>query len=115
MLVLVKYTPTKSVPLATDASQARLVQVGGVVAVHGCVNAFVMHVVQVLVIQERVVGRCKHFAHVVCLFAEKGILLTAHTNIAALVAPGLRSVPPLESFLAGGIAHTTAVQRLVCD
>ena len=96
--------------MAAHASEASFVEVSGVVGVHSGVNSQVFNVVEVFVIEQRIVGGGEHLAHVLRLLAQKRVLLSPHSNITALVAPRVRRVPPLESLLATYIAHATHVE-----
>ena len=96
LLYLLARGECSSVLLSPDAGDAGLVQIGRIVGVHGRVDAHVFHVVEVLVILELVRRLSHHLAHVRCLETLHLVGHLTHGEIAALHAPELGRVPPIE-------------------
>jgi hypothetical protein len=67
------------------------------------------HIVEVLMLHKRIVGRCIHLAHVCSLLAEDGALLASHAKVTALLAVKDRRVPPLKSLHTRGVTHATII------
>ena len=103
----------QSVLLSSDARHARSIQIGRIVGVHSRMNPHVLHIFKGLFLHERIRGACHHLAHIICLLAEKLVGFAPFAEIAAFLAPEGARVVPLERLLAGGVAHTTVVVRVM--
>ena len=86
-----------SVLLSPNAGNASLVQIGRIVGVHGRVDAHVLHVVKVLVLAKLIRRLSHHLAHVRCLETLHLVGHLAEGVVAALHAPELGRVPPIDS------------------
>ena len=73
----------------------------------------VFYVVEVFEVPQFEAGGGHHLAHVFCFLAEEGVGHAAHPEVAALLAPVDGGVPPLEGFLAGGVAEAPLAVRSV--
>ena len=76
-------------------------------------DAHVLNVVQIIGVAKVIVVAGEHLAHVLGSLNFEGVRFTTVTEVTALLAPVDRGGVPLEGFLAGGVAHTTFIVRVI--